>query len=303
MDCHGLTSFCHGIQYLTALEIMNTPNFRKLGFLDKEDDNDTVKQFQGKDWLKISHIPKGDVKEPSQDDSEEPSEGMPALQWCHPQYISEPRLKLRSLLKSKNPHAKAQANQTSSRTTEASATADSPLASLSPAQCQQLIALLSSQLHDNTPATPELQQPGPSVSSFSGIFSFSSVSFPNSLDSSAWVLDTGATHHVCCSLPSFVSSVPASNSSVTLPNGHLVSISRIGSVQLSPHITLTDDHSQAKMIGMGKRHGNLYVLDFSSLVSQSFDISATCNNFLLPQLNFGIIVWDTHHMQNSYSKG
>ncbi|RVX19233.1 Retrovirus-related Pol polyprotein from transposon RE1 [Vitis vinifera] len=142
--------------------------------------------------------------------------------------------------KSKNPHAKAQANQTSSRTTEASATADSPLASLSPAQCQQLIALLSSQLHDNTPATPELQQPGPSVSSFSGIFSLSSVSFPNSLDSSAWVLDTGATHHVYCSLPSFVSSVPASNSSVTLPNGHLVSISRIGSVQLSPYITLTD---------------------------------------------------------------
>ena len=47
MDCHGLTSFCHGIQYLTAIEIMNTPNFRKLGFLDKEDDNDTVKQFQG----------------------------------------------------------------------------------------------------------------------------------------------------------------------------------------------------------------------------------------------------------------
>ena len=128
------------------------------------------------------------------------------------------------------------------------------------------------------------------------------------------MLDTGATHHVCCSLPSFVSSVPASNSSVTLPNGHLVSISRIGSVQLSPHITLTDvlfvpqfqfnllsvsaltqshkysvnflshscliqDHSQAKMIELGKRHGNLYVLDFSSLVSQSFDISATCNNF------------------------
>ncbi|KAL6311871.1 hypothetical protein AAG906_021590 [Vitis piasezkii] len=99
MDCHGLASFCHGIQYLTMLEIMNTPNFRKLGFLDKEDDNDTVKQFQGlrslrtipkncKDWLKISHIPKGDVKEPSQDDSEEPSEGMPALQWSHPQYIS-----------------------------------------------------------------------------------------------------------------------------------------------------------------------------------------------------------------------
>ena len=146
------------------------------------------------------------------------------------------------------------------------------------------------------------------------------------------MLDTCATHHVCCSLPSFVSSVPTSNSSVTLPNGHLVSISRIGSVQLSPHITLTDvlfvpqfqfnllsvsaltqshkysvnflshscliqDHSQAKMIGMGKRHGNLYVLDFSSLVSQSFDILATCNNFLLPQLNFGIIVWDTHHMQ------
>ncbi|KAL6311873.1 hypothetical protein AAG906_021609 [Vitis piasezkii] len=106
MDCHGLTSFCSGIQYLTALEIMNTPNFRKLGFLDKEDDNDTVKQFKVlkayaqfpkiisipkficKDWLKISHIPKGDIKEPSQDDSEEPSEGMPALQWCHPQYIS-----------------------------------------------------------------------------------------------------------------------------------------------------------------------------------------------------------------------
>ena len=156
-----------------------------------------------------------------------------------------------------------------------------------------------------------MQQLGPSVSSFSGIFFLSSVLFPNSLDFLAWLLDTGATHHVYCS---FVSSVPTSNSSVTLPNGHLVSINRIGSIQLSPHITLINvlfvpqfqfnllsvsaltqshkystnflshscliqDHSQAKMIGIGRRHGNLYVLDFSSLVSQSFDMSTTCNNF------------------------
>ena len=41
----------------------------------------------GKDWLKISHIPKGDIKELSQDDSEEQSQDMPALQRCYPQYI------------------------------------------------------------------------------------------------------------------------------------------------------------------------------------------------------------------------
>ena len=51
---------------------------------------------------------------------------------CYKFYGYPPRYKF----KSKNPRAKAQANQTSSRTTEASATVDSPLASLSPAQCQ-----------------------------------------------------------------------------------------------------------------------------------------------------------------------
>lgn len=146
------------------------------------------------------------------------------------------------------------------------------------------------------------QPGGSSVSNFSGIFSCSSVLGSSSISSHPWLLDSGATHHVCCSLNSFQSLVLSVNYDVTLPNGHTVSIAGTGSVRLSDHLTLENvlfvpefhfnlvsvsalthqhhysviftsdyyvilDLTQAQMIGMGRQSGNLYILDSSNLFS------------------------------------
>ena len=111
------------------------------------------------------------------------------------------------------------------------------LNSLSPSQCQQLIALLSSQLQHSSPAIVESQHhDGLLVSSFSGKLTLSSSY--NSFPHNSWVLDTGATHHVCCSLNLFKNFFLTFNSSVTLPTSESVTITRIGSVELFNHFTL-----------------------------------------------------------------
>ena len=52
----------------------------------------------------------------------------------------------------------------------------------------------------------------------------------------SWVLDINVTHHVFC----FTSNVVARNSSITLPNGHSISSSRIGSIKLFKGFTLNN---------------------------------------------------------------
>ena len=119
---------------------------------------------------------------------------------------------------------------------------ESPLRSLIASQCQQLIALLNSQLHASSSATIETLQPKPSVSNIHGNHVLLSNSSLHSLPNSAWVLDTSATHHVCCFIfmELFVSSVQVSNSFVKLPNGQSVSIHRIGSMRISNELILTN---------------------------------------------------------------
>ena len=122
-------------------------------------------------------------------------------------------------------------------------------------------------------------------------------------------MDTGTTHHVCRTLSLFKSTSPSFNSSVTLLNGESVVITRIGSIELFDHFVLenvlyvpqfrfnllsvsaltqshrcfiqfdsescfSQDHLQGKMIWMGKRKGNLYILDPTNL----FPISGVCNH-------------------------
>ncbi|KAI9162420.1 hypothetical protein LWI28_027130 [Acer negundo] len=82
----------------------------------------------------------------------------------------------------------------------------SAMSSLSSNQCQQLIALLSSHLQQNSS-----QSSGePLVSNFTGMHS--------TIPIDAWILDTGATHHVCHTLHSFKSFVSSSISAVILSN-------------------------------------------------------------------------------------
>ncbi|KAK0593262.1 hypothetical protein LWI29_033784 [Acer saccharum] len=187
-------------------------------------------------------------------------------------------------------HSKPAANQASI----ASDSSEDPFAmsSLSSNQCQQLIALLSSHLQQNSS-----QSSGePLVSYFTSIHSTILID--------AWILDTGATHYVCHTLHSFESFVSSSVSDVILPNGQTAPIIKIGTVRLSSHIILYNvlfvpsfkynllsvssltkslscclmfsatscmirDLNHGTKIGMGKRLGNLYYLDLQDFSNSS----------------------------------
>lgn len=73
--------------------------------------------------------------------------------------------------------------------------------------------------------------------------------------STVWILDSGATDHMVCSLSSFSSFLNAVNTFVHLPNGNSVPVTYTGLVSISPDITL---------------HNVLYVPSFNfNLISTS----------------------------------
>ncbi|KAL5574169.1 hypothetical protein UlMin_023766 [Ulmus minor] len=134
-------------------------------------------------------------------------------------------------------------------------TTNTGIHSLNSSQVQQLLQMLSTQLVSPTAnAISESSQTEPTVSNFTSIDS--------NISTSTWIIDTGATHHVCCSLDLFISSLPVQSSRVTLPTGFSVPIVRVGTGQ-----------SKDQTIGMGKRRGNLYFLDLDSFKSTS---AASC---------------------------
>lgn len=81
-----------------------------------------------------------------------------------------------------------------------------------------------------------------------------------------WLLDTGATHHVCCDLSMFKSFSPIQNDYVNLPNGVTIPITHTRTIHLTPHITL---------------YLVLYVPNFSyNIISISFLTSSLCCNVI-----------------------
>ena len=121
-----------------------------------------------------------------------------------------------------------------------------------------------------------------------------------------WVIDIGASDHIVCSIKLLTSYTEISHSMVELPNGEAAVVTHIGTVHLSPHITLTDvlcvpsftfnllsisaltktqpiclvflskfcfmqDLTCWSTIGMGQMHDGLYLLQDSSL-----DQTTTC---------------------------
>ncbi|XP_042027205.1 uncharacterized protein LOC121774384 [Salvia splendens] len=76
-------------------------------------------------------------------------------------------------------------------------------------QCQQLITLLQSQLVTNTPSTSNSaaqHTSSPTQSPpFTGTTLYTPIIANMSLQSPIWLLDTGATHHVCCNKSLFSS--------------------------------------------------------------------------------------------------
>ena len=184
------------------------------------------------------------------------------------------------------------------------------LFALSTSQCQQLIDLIKSQIR----VAPSLTNSSSSSSSIdsASVASFSGTILTSSSSplcvSSSWILDTGATHHVCCSLHYFTSYEYVSNSNITLPTSTLVHVTHVGTIQLRtsltlhnvlfvPHfrfnllsvITLTkllnctitfhsnscfiQDLSQGMMIRTGSKIGNIYYLSLNTLSN----CNAVCN--------------------------
>ncbi|RVX02926.1 hypothetical protein CK203_023296 [Vitis vinifera] len=166
-----------------------------------------------------------------------------------------------------------------------------------------LIPVEEEKLHSYEPSEIKVlfspQLAGPSMFDFSGLLSGSTI--PSSSNSSSlWILDSGATHHVCYSRASFEPFTPTFNSFVALPNGHTVPVGGTGSVRLCNDLTLQnvlfvpqfhcnllsisaltqqhpyvvsfhsdhyviEDPTQGRKIGIGRQANNLYTLDLSQM--------------------------------------
>ena len=106
---------------------------------------------------------------------------------------------------------------------------ESPMFSLTSMQCQQLIQLLTSQL-SSTLASLDNSLVGPYVSNFA---------VNNAIvHNKSWIIDSGATHHICNDISLFDSSIDVQNVRVTLFIGLAFTIVRVGSVILSKDVKL-----------------------------------------------------------------
>ena len=68
----------------------------------------------------------------------------------------------------------------------------------------------------------------------------SNVKFPKATNENLWIIDTGATDHMVYSLSCLTTVTFVVNAPIELPNGVLVSVTHIGTVQISPSMTLTN---------------------------------------------------------------
>ncbi|XP_068661644.1 uncharacterized protein [Aristolochia californica] len=84
-------------------------------------------------------------------------------------------------------------------------------------------------------------------------------------DTQFWIVDSGATRHICSLAPAFISLHVVSHTTVTLPNHSQILVHFAGDVKL--HFNL--DLSTQRMIGKGDKVQDLYVLRAQCLNSAS----------------------------------
>ncbi|KAM6548530.1 hypothetical protein CsatB_020206 [Cannabis sativa] len=118
-------------------------------------------------------------------------------------------------------------------------------------QCQQLISLLSQQLSNTTNAEPPAI--APAASNLAGTKS----------NSTSWIVDSGATHHMCCNFRCFssFSNIPFPKF-VSLPNGQSLPVHNIGTVKINSKITLQNvlfDPTLNVVIGTAEKCGKLFL--------------------------------------------
>ncbi|XP_073119562.1 uncharacterized protein [Henckelia pumila] len=145
-----------------------------------------------------------------------------------------------------------------------------------------------------------------------------------------WILDSGATNHVS-RIPPISNVLTAKHPTVQLPNGEHAQIKSIGSMKLCNDMTVDDDSTTKKTIGLGRQSNGLYYFTPSQsphlsntirhspnlwhrrlghpsanplkLLSQtipdiSFDFSSTCDN----QLSLTIFHNLIHHTKHPHMR-
>ena len=142
---------------------------------------------------------------------------------------------------------------------------DGPHLPFSQAQCQQLLALLSSQAslhpqHQPTHVVSQNQEASASaphqaasaMSQFMSGINFLSHTMPKHsifsvqnvdrtcFSTNTWILDTGATDHMVHSLSKFTTITSAIHTYIHLPNGEKALATHVGSVQVTATLLLTD---------------------------------------------------------------
>uniref|UniRef100_A0A2N9FZI4 Integrase catalytic domain-containing protein n=1 Tax=Fagus sylvatica TaxID=28930 RepID=A0A2N9FZI4_FAGSY len=163
---------------------------------------------------------------------------------------------------------------------------EEPHMPITQAQCQQLLALLSSQASLN--AVPPPQTPPPASSQ-----SEASSSTPHQVATASSQFLSGATDHMVYSLSSFTSITSTIHSYIHLPNGQRVLATHTGSVQITQTLILTNDLTNWKRIGLAKRKHELYILQVTETKPR---LSVPCNVSLALNSNTnkdGFDVW--HH--------
>ena len=141
--------------------------------------------------------------------------------------------------------------------------------------------LLSTHLQQQTIDPLEsLSASRPSISQICGN-NCSTLSFSHHfVPSDAWIIDTGTTYHFCCNISLFSYSTLIHNTIVTLPNGHVVAINRVGSVKLSNTLSLDN----VLFVPM---------FTFNLLNISVFTLSHNCSdNFLLNSCVIQDLTWD-----------
>uniref|UniRef100_A0A2N9GQ92 Reverse transcriptase Ty1/copia-type domain-containing protein n=1 Tax=Fagus sylvatica TaxID=28930 RepID=A0A2N9GQ92_FAGSY len=140
---------------------------------------------------------------------------------------------------------------------------------------QTSLSAFGSNAHASAEEISPLQLSQPSSSTFP-------ISSMTALNENSWILDTGATDHMVHSLSCFTTVTSIIQATVELPNGNLVPVTHIGTVKLSSSLILTDvlcvpsfhfnlisAFTPWRMIGLGKIHNGLYILDSPKLVLSS----------------------------------
>ncbi|CAA7061254.1 unnamed protein product [Microthlaspi erraticum] len=209
----------------------------------------------------------------------------------------------------------------------------------SPQQLQDLVAQFHSQVKVPVPVAPPSQTATITDHGVMAQFSTSgNVSFPSTslryanndltfqnhslsslqqlLPSDAWIIDSGASSHVCSDLAMFSELTPVASVTVTLPNGTRVPITHTGTIHITDSLILYDvlhvpafhfnlisvsclvrtllcsahfyptccfiqELSQGLMIGRGKLLHNLYVLDTPTHTTSSSSLPSFCGSVLV----------------------